>query len=447
MSKLSLSILKEYHSNLEYFNKIRPILTKEVLENQSESKILEIINNHFDTYKTLPTLREIALNIPNIPSEQLRQQLVETIKEINASEPINKDFLLDKSVEYIRDRIFTEGLIIGSEFIDSKNENKKLKAKELIEKSMEISIDQDVGLDFNDLQKRIDYYTTKRVGLKYKDFKGLNEKIGDGFLPGSLNVVLAPPGLGKSLFLTATISDFVKQGKNVLLISMEMSDFEIVKRVDANILDLPINDLKNIPKEVVWDRFNKIKDTLGKFYTKSYAPGVFSSYSLKHLIEMYKSQENITFDAIFLDYLGIMKSDRVSFNAGMYNYIKSIGEEVRAIAVDYQIPIFTCSQLNRSAVGNLDADNSTISDSMGTAMTADFMVFMIQNETMKEKNEITFKITKNRYTGNTSSFTMKVDYEKMKYIDINEQDFPIELVSEITEISKIENQINNLDWN
>jgi replicative DNA helicase len=236
----------------------------------------------------------------------------------------------------------------------------------------------------------------------------------------------------------------IKKNKNILLVSREMADKEIMKRVHANAMDLPINALldlsksagelqkiqngdgntpgrSTITKEMVISAYNKMKTegNVGKLFVKDYPSGSFSPLMLEQLVQSFKIERGITFDVIFVDYIGIMKSDLLSPSAGLYSYIKSIAEEVRATAKKLNLPIISASQLNRSATNNIsEADNSNVSDSMGTVMTADFMLFLLQNEEMKEKKEIVCKITKNRFAGRTDTWMMSIDYEHMRFNDM-----------------------------
>nr|DAS24652.1 MAG TPA: DnaB-like replicative helicase [Caudoviricetes sp.] len=411
------AILKQLINDPIYFNKVHSLLNDNKVFDSTNQIIYNIINEFYGSYNKAPNLTEIALKLKDIPNKEQRVKLAEQLKEIRDSENINKDFILDETVKYVKDQVFTEAMMIGADFIDTKKESLKIKARELMEKAAKISIDQDIGLDYNDIEKRIDYYQNPASGLLYKRFHELNKRLGGGYLPGTLNLFLAAAGVGKSLIMSTSITDFIQQGKNVLLVSMEMSDFEFVKRIDADNLDLPINDLKNIPREVILDKFYKSKDSLGKLYTKQYPAGTFSSSMLEALLDMYENQENIKFDVVFLDYVGIMKSDRVSPSIGLYLYIKAINEEVRAVAVKRNITIISASQLNRGSVNSTEGGNEKISDSMGTAMTADFLLFVMQTEEMKTRNEFLFKVTKNRYTGITDHFIMNVDYSKMRIKD------------------------------
>lgn len=260
-----------------------------------------------------------------------------------------------------------------------------------------------------------------------------------------------------SLMMTDIISGVIKKNKNVLLISLEMADKEIMKRVHANAMDLPINSLIDLsrtegelakirkgsdrepPREIVTKEqvitaYNKMKmdGNTGKLFIKDYPSGSFSGLMLEQLIESYKIEKNIVFDIVFVDYVGIMKSDRVSPNAGLYSYIKSIAEEVRAVAQKMLIPIISASQLNRGAIGNTDADNSAVSDSIGSVMTADFMLFLLQDEEMKERGEMILKCTKNRFNGRTDTWMMSVDYTRMRFEDMLVQgETTLESISDI----------------
>jgi len=249
--------------------------------------------------------------------------------------------------------------------------------------------------------------------------------------------------------MTDLISGMIKDGKNVLLVSLEMSDREIMKRVHANAMDLPINSLIDLSKtqaeiealerpvlckEDVKAAYAKLKTsgTCGKFFVKDYPTGALSPLMLEQLIESYRIEKGIEFDAVFVDYLGIMKSDLVSQAAGLYSFIKSIGEETRAVARKLMLPIISASQLNRGATNNIDdADNSNVSDSLGTVMIADFLLFLLQNEEMKERKELIFKITKNRFGGITDTWCMNIDYEHMRFHDMLVQGSPDIDVSDV----------------
>lgn len=195
-----------------------------------------------------------------------------------------------------------------------------------------------------------------------------------------------------------------------------MNEKQFFKRIDVDFLDLTYKDILENPSGSIRTKFHESINGCGQLYLKCYGPGTFSASDLETLLEMYKSN-GIEFDLVFLDYLGIMKSDRVGLNVGLYSYGKAIAEEVRAVAVKYNKIIFSANQLNKTATNDINADNSSVSDSGAISMTADFMCFLLQNEEMKQQGKLTFKITKNRYSGLTNSFSMNVDYSKMRVLD------------------------------
>ena len=440
-------LLKELISDKVFFNKAKTILKPKIFSSISNNKIYSIIENYYNDYKEVPTLQEIILQARNLPNAELKSQIATSLQEITKAPSVNKAFLDDYTVKFVKDQLFEEALMEGANFIDRKDENSKIKAKNLIDESQKITMVADLGDKFSDFEPRLDYYQNPEKGLKYKRFQSFNKYLGGGILPGTLNVFLAPPGIGKSMLISYTIGDFLLQGKNILLVSMEMSNFEFMKRIDSDLTDIPIRDMGD--KARTTEFTEKMKGLqLGELYVQNYPPNSFSAYGLEALLDMYKSHD-ISIDLVFLDYLGLMKSDLVSPMAGLYSYLKSIGEEVRAVAKLWNIPIFTASQLNRGSVNkdSKEVDNSMISDSLGTAMTADLMVMLIQTEAQKEKSEITFKITKNRYTGITKEFKVNVDYAKMRFSDIQlPEDVDIPTITEAPKLTSVPT-MQELPWN
>lgn len=438
MENFEIILIKNLLENRVYFNKVKPILNKSIFSNIGCGEIFGIAVDFYNKYSQVPSIQEVQIASRDLPNAEIRKQISQVLNSLQVTQNINTQFLDDYTVQYVKNQLFEKALMVGADFIDKKSEASKTKAKELIDASQKVSICADLGNLYSNFDERLEYYQNPEKGLKYSDFEVFNQHLGEGILKGTLNLFLAPPGIGKSMMIAFTISDFLKQRKNILLVSMEMSNFEFMKRIDCNLLDISIFELKNKTFDLeMKEKFAKLKGQIGELYVQNYNPNTFSAYQLDALLDMYKSN-GIEIDLVFLDYLGIMKSDLVSPNAGLYSYIKSIGEEVRAIARTWNIPVFSCSQLNRSSINKdtKDVDNSAISDSMGSAMTADLLVMLIQTEAQKEKNEMTFKITKNRYSGRTVSFKADVDYRKMRFLSPISAVSDAEVVS-ITEIPKI----------
>ena len=438
MQEFEPILLKKLTHNGDFFGKTMPILKDKYFTDIGNQELFKLIKTYFNEYRNIPTLTELVAQVKNVSNSEIRAEIIKSLQGISSTEEVqNIDFMLDETVSWVKDAMYLESLQIGSDGLMKKDDSLKQKAKQIMEEMSKVSIDSDLGLDFDDIDEMIKYYSERQMGIRTQH-KELNKRLGPGFLPGTLSIVLAAQGVGKSLLMTDLVSGMIKKGKNILLVSLEMADKEIMKRVHANAMDLPINSLLDlnktegelkriaeeravISKEQVIAAYNKMKTdgNCGKFFVKDYPAGSFSPLMLEQLIDSYKIEKNINFDIVFVDYIGIMKSDLVTPNAGLYSYIKSIGEEVRAVAKKQEIAIVSASQLNRGATNNIDdADNANISDSMGTAMTADFMLFLLQNEEMKEQSEIVAKCTKNRFTGRTDNWRMNIDYEHMRFMDM-----------------------------
>ena len=429
-------LLKKLTHNGEFFGKVMPILKKKYFTDIGNQELFNLVQEYYGEYKGIPTLTELVAKVKNVSNAEIRAEIIKSLQTVSTTEEVqNIEFLCDETVSWVKDAMYMEALQVGSDGLMKKDDNLKLKAQKIMDERAKVSIDTDLGLDFDDIDEMIQYYSERMIGIRTQH-KELNKRLGPGFLPGTLSLILAASGVGKSLMMTDLISGMIKDNKNVLLISLEMADKEIMKRVHANAMDLPINSLLDlnktegelakldrpiVTKEMVLGAYQKMKTSgsCGKFFVKDYPSGSFSPLMLEALVESYRIEKNIKFDIIFVDYLGIMKSDLLSPSAGLYSYIKSIGEETRASAKKMDVPIVSASQLNRSATNNVDeADNSNVSDSMGTVMTADFLMFLLQNEEMKERKEIVCKITKNRFAGRTDTWLMNIDYEHMRFNDM-----------------------------
>lgn len=437
MNDFETIILKSLLSNQEYFAKVIPILKKNYFKNFGNSKVFEILKDLYFKYEKVPNVTELVASVKNIPSEEVRKEIKESLTKLkDFDNTSNLQFLLDETVTFVKDALYLEALEIGSDGLMKRDESLKLKAEAIMDERAHVHIDDDLGLAFDDIDEMIEYFSESKIGIMTNS-KMMNYRLGTGFLPGTLSLFASASGGGKSLMIANIATGLLKDNKNILLVSLEMSDRETMKRVYANALDLPINSFSDLSKsQSQLDRYNrpitskeqiiasynnaKMSGKIGKLFIKEYAPGTFSSLQLESLVKDYELQKGVKFDIVFVDYLGIMKSDRISSSAGLYTYVKSIAEELRACAIKLKLPIISAQQLNRTAVNNKEADNSSISDSLGSVMTADFIMFLLQNEKMKENSEICMKVTKNRFNGRTDTWLMGVDYEKMRFIDIEE---------------------------
>ena len=427
MKDFELSVLKNLITVPEYFTKVFGLLEPKYFDDPGTRGVFKLIKSYYNDYKEQPGIIELATKVKDTSNAEVRKELALTIKELNEHKAEFKDldFLLNETVIFIKDALYLEALTIGAEGLEKKSDDLKQKAQAILDKRAQVHIDDNISLDFDDIDDIIKHFSSKDIGL-LTGHKELDERLGNGLLPGTLNVVMAAQGVGKSLMMCDIATSLLKQGKNVLIVSLEMSDYEMIKRIYANCLDVEVSTFLEMPeseeaKEKVRDAYNKtrLNGTLGKLFIKDYPAGSFSALMLEGLVERFRQEQGIKFDCIVVDYLGIMKSDLVSPSAGLYSHIKSIGEELRATAKKLGVVTLTASQLNRSAINKTDdVDNSAIADSIGTAATADMTMLILQSEEMKEKCEAVIKFTKNRYTGRTDTFMMGVDYDHMRFTDL-----------------------------
>lgn len=416
LDQLEGVIIDNLLTNKEYCHKVLKIISKHSKYfNKKFIPIIEIIEEHNNKYNQHCSYDDVQLYLTNKTSNE-KHKIDNTLSEIKQIDySLTLDKLLDVTITTIKDKMYWEALEVGSKGLVDKDEHLKSQAEKILDERERVSLDTDVGIEFAD-KSIIEYYTKDKMGVQTQH-PSLNSRI-NGFLPGTLSIFLASAGIGKSLLLTDLATGFIQQKLNVLILSLEMSSYEVMSRVHSNFMNIDISSLRpNRFKDIKEQFRDGLRRERGKLWVKDTSE--MSSYQLDALLDTFKREKDIKFDVVIVDYLGIMKSNRVSPNVGLYTYIKSIAEELRAVAMKHQIPILTASQLNRSAVNNTSADNSAISDSFGTAMTADFMMFLLQTDEMKQQGEILCRITKNRFTGKTDSFPLKVDYTKMRIVDTN----------------------------
>ena len=411
------TILHELVESKEYFSKAFAILKADYFT-ENRKDIFELIKNHYLEYKAPPKIQDIAIKIKNIQNEDLRSGIISEVKGVLECNSPHCVSMLDETLKFAKDALYLQALEVGSEGLMTKSDKLKLRAEQILEERSKLNLDSDLGIEFQG-EEIIDYYDEEMQGL-LTQHKSLNFRLGPGITEGTLTLLAAASGVGKSLMMTDLITGWIKDGKNILLVSLEMSAKEVMKRVHSNTLNIPIADLSpgNFNKDIFRQKLKESKSKgYGTFYAKDFPALTFGSLQLEALIESYKNEKGIKFDKVLVDYMGIMKSDLLSPSAGLYSYAKSIAEELRSVAVRTHTRIMSASQLNRGATNNLDSDNSAISDSYGTLMTADFLMFLLQTEEMKTTGDIICKITKNRFSGITESFPMKVDYTYMRFVD------------------------------
>ena len=313
----------------------------------------------------------------DVANKDFRKEIAEALQKINDSKVIdNPEFFNSEVVKFVKNAIFLEGTLLAAEGIQKKSDNLMTKAMSILDEREHVMIDESLGLDFDDVESMISYFSERNIGI-LTEHAEFNKRLGTGFLPGTLSVICAAQGVGKSLLMCDLISGFIKNGKNVLLVSLEMSEKEMMKRIYANVFDIDVNhfsdlsktsgELENfsdpVTKAQILSKYDSFKiGDRGKLFIKEYPTGSFSASMLESLVKKYQQQKNVKFDVILVDYLGIAKSDRVSPSAGLYSYVKAIGEEFRAAALNLGVALISASQLNRcfSVYSNVITKNGVI---------------------------------------------------------------------------------------
>jgi len=414
-------VLNSLIFNKLFFTKAFSSLDNALFENSYNSIIFDEMSAYINKYQTKPTPKELGFAISENANLNIntKKSTIQKYKEIVKQEQINNiEFLIDKTQKWVQKRKLTDAIYKSAELIEKDKEFEPIIG--MISDALQTSFDKDTGLDYKDsILHRIEYYHRKLKGLS-TGIPTLDAKLGGGFMPKTLNILAGPSHSGKSSLKVCIATNQLYMGKNVLYVTLEMSEEEILKRVDANILDININELNTTSKDKIESTLNKIKDNIGNMKVKEYPAGTFDTLKLEALMTELE-QEGFIPDAIFIDYLGLMSSSRTTLakSGGTYNYVKSIAEECHGFAKRYNLPIITSAQLNRSAFNNPDSGMENVSESIGIAATADVMINIINTDQLREQKQTMLKFVKNRNTGMLDNVLLNIDFEKMRYTEFD----------------------------
>jgi archaellum biogenesis ATPase FlaH len=348
------------------------------------------------------------------------------LPEIFSPADVDEDFLLEKTEKWCQERALHIGIMKSIDILDGKDEKLTKNAiPDLLTEALGVAFDSYVGHDYIDnAEERYEFYTRDEEKLPF-DLDNFN-KITKGGLPDkTLNIALAGTGVGKSLFMCHVAASSMLQGKNVLYITMEMAEERIAERIDANLLDIPIDQLEKLPKTMFTEKVNAIaKKTVGKLIVKEYPTGAAHVGHFRALLKELKLKRSFEPDIVFIDYLNICASSRMKAMGGAinsYTYIKAIAEELRGLAVEFAVPLVSATQTTRSGYGNSDPGLEDTSESFGLPATADLMFALISNEELEQSGQIMVKQLKNRYNdpGLYKRFVVGIDRSKMRLFDID----------------------------
>jgi len=424
MERIETTILRNLIFNEEYSRKVLSFIKSDYFENRSEKVIFEEIEKFFHKYNSNVTIE--ALNIETESRTDLTETEVKEVRDINNSlidSVVENQWLIDTTEKWCRDRAIYLALMESISLADGQDEKKGRDAiPTILSNALAVSFDNHVGHDYlNDYEDRYESYHRKEDLIPF-DLEYFN-KITKGGLPNkTLNIALAGTGVGKSLFMCHVASSALLQGKNVLYITLEMAEEKIAERIDANLLNVNIQNIIDLPRKTFENKVtNLAQKTQGTLIIKEYPTAAAHSGHFTSLLNELALKKSFKPDIIFIDYLNICASSRYKANSSInsYSYIKSIAEELRGLAVETNLPIVSATQTTRSGFASSDVDLTDTSESFGLPATADLMFALISTEELEGLNQIMVKQLKNRYNDPTvfKRFVVGIDRAKMRLYD------------------------------
>ena len=417
--------LSQLVSNEEFARKVLPHMRGDYFSDRTEKTIFEEITKFVEKYQKIPTQTSLEIEVQSRKdlNESDYKKVVEVIKTLESTD-VDFDWLVDTTEQFCKDKAVYNAIVEGIQIIDGKDKNRDVSAiPSILTDALAVGFDNAVGHDYLlDSDSRFEYYHTVEEKIPF-DLEFFNKITKGGLPPKTLNIALAGTGVGKSLFMCHVAANCLSQGKNVLYITLEMAEERIAERIDANLMNISMEDLHDLPKQMFDDKIAKIiKSTSGTLIVKEYPTASANSSHFRGLLKELAIKKTFKPDIIFIDYLNICASSRFkgATNVNSYMYIKAIAEELRGLAVESNLPIMSATQPTRSGFVSTDVGLEDTSESFGLPATADLMFALISNEELDELNQIAIKQLKNRYNDPTINkrFVLGIDRAKMRLFDV-----------------------------
>ena len=415
-------ILSALYSNEDYVRRTLPYLEKDYFTSEPNKVIFELIRSHVEKYNTTPTKDSLMISLDDVSLSENNfkesHALIESLKETDEKQT---DWQVDHTERWCQERALYNAVMKSISILND-HEDQKGDLPKLLQDALAVSFDTHIGHDFvDDFETRFEFYNRVEEKVPFH-LELFNEITKGGLSNKTLNVALAGTGVGKSLFMCDLAANHYMMGKNVLYITLEMSEEKIAERIDANLLNISIADVASTSKSSFEKKIEKIKNkTTGKLIIKEYPTAVANANHFRHLLNELHLKKNFTPDVIFIDYLNICSSARIRYGAGINSYtlVKSIAEELRGLAVENNVPIISATQTTRSGYSNTYVDLTDTSESFGLPATADLMFALISTEELEDMNQILVKQLKNRYNdiNNHKRFVVGIDRSKMRLYD------------------------------
>jgi replicative DNA helicase len=427
MEKIEFLILRNLLYNEDYTRKVLPFIKADYFQDSNQRIVFEEIYSFISEYNKLATKEILCIELEkrNDLNEETYKETLNVISALN-DVPVETNWVIDTTEKWCRDRAIYLALMESIHIADGNDDKKNRDSiPSILSDALSVSFDNHVGHDYlQDYEERYESYRRKEDKIEF-DLEYLN-KITKGGLPNkTLNIALAGTGVGKSLFMCHVASSALLQGKNVLYITLEMAEEKIAERIDANLLNVNIQDIAELPKNVFETKVNNLsKKTQGTLIIKEYPTASAHAGHFKSLINELALKKSFKPDIIFIDYLNICSSSRFrgGSNINSYTLVKSIAEELRGLAVEFNVPIVSATQTTRSGFGSSDVELTDTSESFGLPATADLMFALISTEELEELGQIMVKQLKNRYNDPTlyKRFVIGIDRAKMRLYDVEQ---------------------------
>ena len=424
--KIETTILNNLIFNEEYTRKVIPFIKEDYFQDGIEKVLFKTIGSYVEKYKINPELEALSLDLQKVSFNEEQFKAANAYLEELKPSKVNLEWLLDETEKWCKDRAIYNAVLSGIHIIDGKDKERSADAlPELLSKALGVSFDDHVGHDYiQQSDDRYEFYHTTEEKIPF-DLEFFN-KITKGGLPRkTLNIVLAGTGVGKSLFMIHVAASCLMQGKNVLYITLEMSENRIAERIDANLMNITMDDLHDLPRHMYESKFERLaKKTQGRLIVKEYPTASASCAHFRALLNELALKKTFRPDIIFIDYLNICASSRFRHGAvvNSYTYIKAIAEEMRGLAVEFNLPIMSATQTTRTGFVSTDIGLEDTSESFGLPATADLMFALISTDELLELNQMLIKQLKNRYADPSyfKKFIIGVDRSKMKLYDVSQ---------------------------
>ena len=423
--RIEQAILSNLIHSEEYCRKVVPHLKRDYFGDRKEAAVVSLLIKFFEDYNKPASPEIIQIEIGNLKgfTDKEIPEMQELVKLLDKAEP-NQEWLIGQTEKFCKDRAVYNAILNSIKIIDGRDKTLQQDAiPSILSDALSVCFDNHVGHDYiEDASSRYDYYHRVEEKVPF-DLDMFNKITKGGLSKKTLNICLAGTGVGKSLFMCHVAAGALSAGRNVLYITMEMAEERIAERIDANLLNLTMDELKVVDRDIYESRIDKIaKKTQGHLIVKEYPTASAHAGHFRALLEELKLKREFKPDIVMIDYLNICSSQRMKQGGSInsYTYIKAIAEELRGLAVEYNVPIVSATQTTRSGFTNSDPGLEDTSESFGLPATADFMFALVSNEELEQLNQIIVKQLKNRYNDPNyyKRFIIGVDRSKMKLYDV-----------------------------